>query len=193
MTAQILDSTGRTRLFASLDALEVNVVIRAVASAQRLHLCGVARAATRLGNGWIYPLVSLLLLLFGESERSFRILGTSAASLALAFSVYPSAKRFLARTRPCDYAAFLQLRVRGLVLTPQPLDRYSCPSGHAMTAAAYAVPLVVAWPAAGSIAVVMWAVIGWSRVAVGHHYVSDVLLGSILGAGIAAPVVVLAL
>lgn len=186
MTAQILDSTGRTRLFASLDAVEVNVVIRAVASAQRLHLCGVARAATKLGNGWIYPLISLLLLLFGESERPLRILGTSAASLALAFSIYPSAKRFLARTRPCDYAPLL-------VLTPQPLDRYSCPSGHAMTAAAYAVPLVAAWPAAGSIAVVMWAVIGWSRVAVGHHYVSDVVLGSILGAGIAAPVVVLAL
>ena len=186
MTVQILESTGRTRLFASLDAAEVQVVIRAVASAQRLRLSGVARVATRLGNGWIYPLISLLLLVLSDSDRPLRILGTSAASLALAFTVYPSAKRFLARTRPCDYVPLL-------AQNPEPIDRYSCPSGHAMTAAAYAVPVVAAWPAAAPVVIGVWAVIGWSRVAVGHHYVSDVLFGSILGASIAAPVVVLAL
>ena len=125
MSVQILESTGRARLFASLDAVEVSVVIRAVAFAQRLHLCGVARTATRLGNGWVYPLISLLLLLFGESERPLRGLGSSAVSLVLAFTVYPSAKRFLARTRPCDYVPLL-------ARNPEPLDRYSCPSGHAM-------------------------------------------------------------
>ena len=166
--------------------MEVNLVLRTVASAQRLGLCGVARAATRLGNGWIYPLLSLVLLLFVDDGRSLHVLGSSAASLGVAFTVYPSMKRVLARTRPCEYAP-------ALAYVPEPLDRYSGPSGHAMTAAAYAVPLVVAWPAAAPLAIVVWAVIGWSRVAVGHHYVSDVLLGSILGAGIAAPVAVLAL
>jgi undecaprenyl-diphosphatase len=175
-----------TQLFASLDLVEVNLVIRTVASAQRLRLCGVARAATRLGNGWIYPIVSLLLLVFDDSDRALRIIATSAASLGISFTIYPSAKRFLARTRPCDYAP-------ALAYTPEPLDRYSCPSGHAMTAAAYAVPLIAAWPAAAPVAITLWAVIGWSRVAVGHHYVSDVLLGSILGASIAAPVVVMTL
>ena len=174
------------QLFASLDHAEVNLVLRTVASAQRLGLCGVARAATRMGNGWIYPLLSLLLLLFGDDGRSLRVLASSAASLGLAFTIYPSTKRLLARTRPCEYAP-------ALAYAPEPLDRYSCPSGHAMTAAAYAVPIVAAWPAAAPIAVAVWAVIGWSRVAVGHHYVSDVLFGSILGAGIAAPVAVLAL
>jgi undecaprenyl-diphosphatase len=172
--------------FASLDLVEVNLVIRTVASAQRLRLCGIARIVTRLGNGWIYPIVSLLLLLFDDSDRALRIIATSAASLGISFTIYPSAKRFLARTRPCDYAP-------SLAHTPEPLDRYSCPSGHAMTAAAYAVPLIAAWPAAAPVAVALWAVIGWSRVAVGHHYVSDVLFGSILGASIAAPVVVMSL
>jgi undecaprenyl-diphosphatase len=172
--------------FASLDMAEVNLVLRTVASAQRFGLCGVARAATRLGNGWIYPLLSLLLLLFGNNEHALRILASSAASLGIAFTIYPSTKRLLARTRPCEYAP-------SLAFGPEPLDRYSCPSGHAMTAAAYAVPLIVAWPSAAPIAVAVWAVIGWSRVAVGHHYVSDVLFGSILGASIATPVVVLAL
>ena len=175
-----------TPFFASLDHAEVNLVLRTVASAQRLGLCGVARAATRLGNGWIYPILSIVLLFFGDDERSLRILASSAASLGIAFTIYPSTKRFLARTRPCEYAP-------ALASGPEPLDRYSCPSGHAMTAAAYAVPIVAAWPAAAPIVIAVWGVIGWSRVAVGHHYVSDVLLGSILGAGIAAPVAVLAL
>ena len=172
--------------FASLDLVEVNVVLRTVASAQRLGLVGVARTATRLGNGWIYPPLSLLLLLIGDNEHALRILASSAASLGIAFTIYPSTKRFLARMRPCEYAP-------SLAYGPGPMDRYSCPRGHAMTAAAYAVPLIAAWPPAAPVAIVLWAVIGWSRVAVGHHYVSDVLFGSILGASIAAPVVVLAL
>lgn len=172
------------RLFASLDEVELHIVARAVASAQRLHLCGLARTATRLGNGWIYPLISLLLLLV-DAERPYRALASSATSLALGFAIYPIAKRMLARTRPCDYAPWLAKH-------PGPLDRYSCPSGHAMTATAYAVPLVYAWPAAAPAAIVLWALIGWSRVAVGHHYVSDVLFGTILGALIATPVVLLA-
>lgn len=158
------------------------MVLRTVATAQRFHLCGFARMATRLGNGWIYPLLSVILLLVSEHERPFRVLGSSAASLGLAFAIYPKAKRALARTRPCDLAP-------SLAHGPAPLDRYSCPSGHAMTAAAYAIPIVSAWPAAAPAAILIWAVIGWSRVAVGHHYVSDVVFGSILGATIAAPVV----
>jgi undecaprenyl-diphosphatase len=175
------------QLFVSLDAAEVNLVARTVANAQRLHLCGVARAVTRLGNGWIYPMLSALLFLLAENhQRPLRVLAASALSLALAFTIYPSAKRALARTRPCDYAP-------ALAQFPEPLDRYSCPSGHAMTAAAYAVPLIAAWPAIAPAAIALWAVIGWSRIAVGHHYVSDVILGSILGASIAMPVVVLVL
>jgi undecaprenyl-diphosphatase len=166
----------------SLDTVEVNLVMRTMATTRRLHLCGVARTATRLGNGWIYPLLSLVLLLITDHERPVRVLASSAISLALAFTIYPSAKRLLARTRPCDFAPLL-------VDAPAPLDRYSCPSGHAMTAAAYAFPLIAAWPTAAPVAIAVWLVIGWSRVAVGHHYVSDVVAGSIFGCSIAAPVV----
>lgn len=177
MTAQA------ARLFASLDEVELHLVARAVAFAQRRHLCSVARSVTRLGNGWIYPLISLLLLL-AEIERPYRALASSATSLALGFAIYPAAKRMLARTRPCDYAPWLAQH-------PEPLDRYSCPSGHAMTATAYVVPLVCAWPAVAPAGIALWALIGWSRIALGHHYLSDVLLGTLLGAFIATSVVLL--
>jgi undecaprenyl-diphosphatase len=50
------------------------------------------------------------------------------------------------------------------------------------------VALVFADPAALPLAMAIVLVIGWSRVALGHHYVSDVLLGVVLGAMVAAPV-----
>ncbi len=71
-------------------------------------------------------------------------------------------KSALGRTRPCDYDSSL---VRDLA----PKD-YSCPSG--------ALPLVIA----------LCAGMGWSRVALGHHHVSDVVIGLLLGAAIAAAV-----
>jgi len=59
----------------------------------------------------------------------------------------------------------------------------SCPSGHA----ALAMALAVLWGlqrrsrAVGAFLLAAW--IGASRVALGHHYLTDVLLGGVLGAG----------
>jgi undecaprenyl-diphosphatase len=70
------------------------------------------------------------------------------------------------------------------------LSSKSFPSGHAQAApVAYAVLLLVFLPAlhgswrrvAAAVAVVIVATIGFSRVALGAHYVSDVLAGYILG------------
>jgi len=90
------------RLFVTLDATEVEVVARAVSSCERLRLVPLARAVTRLGNGWLYPLVSLVAVLAGI-ESPARFLVAAAASLAMAFAIYPVLKRFLRRRRPCDY------------------------------------------------------------------------------------------
>jgi undecaprenyl-diphosphatase len=168
------------RLFTTLDATEVEVVARAVSSCERMRLTRLARAATRLGNGWLYPILSALIVLT-DVDRPFRFLASAAISVVLALAVYPVLKRALARTRPCDYDPSL---ARDLA----PLDHYSCPSGHAMTAAAYAVPMIFAWPIAAPLALGLCLIVSWSRVALGHHYVSDVVLGTILGASIAASV-----
>lgn len=166
--------------FAALDAAEIALVARTVAATERLGLTRVARTATRLGNGWIYPIVTLFLI-GARIEQSLRFVLSAAISLAIAFAVYPLLKSALRRFRPCDYAP-------SLARAPEPLDHYSCPSGHAMTAAAYAVPLLFASPAAAPLALLLCGVVSWSRVALGHHYPSDVVAGTLLGAIVAAPV-----
>lgn len=163
------------RMFASLDAVEVEIVARAVAAAERRGLDRLARVATRLGNGWLYPILSLALF------NRPRFLFSAAISISIAFLVYPLLKRMLGRARPCDYD-------RTLVRDLEPIDHYSCPSGHAMTAAAYGVPLLFAWPAAAPLVIALCAVIGWSRVALGHHYVSDVVFGAFIGTMVASTV-----
>jgi undecaprenyl-diphosphatase len=166
--------------FAILDQTEVLLVARTVHACERMQLTAVARTATRLGNGWLYPILTLLLLLLGI-DRPLRFVAAVATSVLAAFIIYPELKTSLGRTRPCNLAPSL---MRG----SEPLDRYSCPSGHAMTATAFAIPLMFAWPAATPLALTICLVIGWSRVALGHHYVSDVLAGMLLGAMIAGPV-----
>jgi undecaprenyl-diphosphatase len=172
--------TAGERLFATLDAFEVDVVMRTVASAERLRLQRIARIATRLGNGWLYPILSIALAL-GPVDAPLRFLIAATLSLLIAFIAYPKIKRVLGRSRPCDYEPSL---VRDIA----PLDHYSCPSGHAMTAAAYGVPLVFACPASAPFVIAVCGVIGWSRVALGHHYVSDILIGTVIGATIATSV-----
>ncbi len=174
------------RAFLSLDGVEVEIVRRTVQFSSRHGLNRVARAATSLGNGWLYPFLSLALVIGGRLPKPLRFTLCSALTFLIAFSVYPTLKRFLARSRPCDYDA-------SLVCGIAPLDRYSCPSGHAMTAVAYSIPLMFALPGAVPLTLMMCATIAWSRVALGHHYVSDVLVGGALGAAIATPVAVLML
>jgi membrane-associated phospholipid phosphatase len=58
-----------------------------------------------------------------------------------------------------------------------------------MTATAYSVPLMFACPSAAPLVVGICLVIAWSRVALGHHYISDV----IIGAAIATPIAVFVL
>lgn len=168
------------RFFAFLDAWEVRLVAQTAEACDRAGTRRVAQAATLLGNGWLYPILSALVVAVGI-DRPLRFMVSALLSFGAAFAVYPLLKSFLARTRPCDYDP-------SLVRSVPPLDTHSCPSGHAMTAAAYGVPLVCALPEAFPLAFVTVTIVSWSRVALGHHYLSDVIAGAILGLAVAVPV-----
>jgi undecaprenyl-diphosphatase len=170
-------------LLAVLDRGELDAVAACVTFARRTRLTPAARFLSRLGNGWLYPIASALLLLASPSHALPYILA-AGVSTGLAHLVYPPLKRLLARPRPCDLEP-------SLADDCQPLDRYSCPSGHAMTAAAFGVPIIVLAPAAAPIVIGGWLLVSWSRVALGHHYWSDIVIGSTIGGAIGAIVALL--
>jgi membrane-associated phospholipid phosphatase len=62
----------------------------------------------------------------------------------------------------------------------------SFPSGHAATAGAGALALAIAWPAASLPLALLAFLVILSRVALGVHFLSDVVAGALVGASIAA-------
>ena len=138
------------------------------------------RGLNWIGNGWLYLFAAAALLLWQGSGAVRPILAAAcAAGCAVVF--YTSVKPLLGRLRPRDFDPLLRLPI-------EPQDKYSCPSGHCMSAAAIAVPLLLSFPHFQVVVLTIGGLIAWSRVACGHHYPSDVLLGIVLGVALSAPI-----
>jgi undecaprenyl-diphosphatase len=131
--------------------------------------------ASRLGDGilWYALMLALPFLYPGRGlEVSLAMLATAAAGLA----VYKFLKRTFVRERPF-------IRHAGISLAGAPLDRYSFPSGHTLHAAAFAWQAASAFPETAFVLVPLALAIAASRVVLGLHYPTDVLVGALLGIG----------
>jgi len=157
-----------------LDEIELPVVRKQAALVRNLGLGRYVLATNWLGNGWIYAIVAPLLVAF-YGQRGIRVLASALVSVGLAHALYPLVKRALARARPIDID-------RTLGMDTIPLDKYSCPSGHSMTATAVFVPVGFGIPSLIPVLFITWLTLSWGRLAIGHHYPSDVALGAVLGA-----------
>lgn len=129
---------------------------------------------TTLGDaGIIWILACLMMLIFKKSR---------CAGVAAAFSLITEAicvnvilKNVIMRTRPYDV-------IEGLnILVPTPHD-YSFPSGHAGSSFAVAVVIFLMLPKKWGIpAIITASVMALSRIYVGVHYPSDILVGALIG------------
>lgn len=172
-------SSGRYSL-ARVSAAELVVVQGFVRSARPKICRRAAIALSWLGNGWVYLAIAGSSLAIG-GRQAISVIGIGALNAGLLHSVYPLIKRRVARPRPFQ---------RDPTLRPllNVLDEHSFPSGHAMTLMATLVPLVVAFPQTLAFAVAIWLLTAWARLASAHHYPSDVVAGTALGASVAYPI-----
>jgi undecaprenyl-diphosphatase len=133
-------------------------------------------AASRLGNGWLWWMIGLAILLAGGQHR-YKVLVAGGLAAALAQVVSRLLKIAVSRERPCLTRTHVWARV-------PPPDPWSFPSAHTMTAFAFTlavglgIPDLLWWLAFAAFSVAA------SRVVLGLHYISDVAAGGILGAGI---------
>lgn len=129
--------------------------------------------STRMGDGWLWYGLGIILLLDGGAQR-FVAVGAAGSAAILGIVVFKALKLLSQRPRPYH----LEPHCWSNVLPP---DRFSFPSGHTMTA--FSVALVVSyfyppleWP------LVFLAIsIAFSRIVLGMHFLSDVLAGIVLG------------
>jgi len=165
------------RAFAQLDPFELRLVHRFAFEPHPAAL-RLALFANRLGDGWIYPILALAVLAF-PGWIPITVFLTALLAACFAHMVYPLIKRYLARPRPFE-------RDRTLIVAAAPLDKYSCPSGHVMTATAVFLPFSSTSLPLGLGLLVIWCLLAWARIILGHHYASDLIAGATIGAASAA-------
>jgi undecaprenyl-diphosphatase len=130
--------------------------------------------ASGLGDGlaW-YALMLALPFIYGA--RGLRTSVIMLAGSAVGLAVYKILKRTFVRERPF-------IRHAGISLAGAPLDRYSFPSGHTLHAVAFTWQAHAAFPELSFVLVPLSLAIAASRVVLGLHYPTDVLVGALLGA-----------
>lgn len=133
-------------------------------------------AATHAGDGWLWYLAGALILAFGGAERFDAVMAGGAAALASVL-LFQGVKRLTGRRRPCE----IEPHCWATLLPP---DRFSFPSGHTMTAFAVTVALTEFYPALAFPLMFCALSIAMSRIVLGMHFLSDVIAGAILGAGL---------
>ncbi len=138
-----------------------------------------AVVVSKLGNGWLYPILALMIVEhFGG--KAMRVIVAAGLNAALLHCLYPVIKRIIGRPRPFRTDARLASLCGAL-------DEHSFPSGHAMTLSGVLVPIVLAWPDCLGAAIALVMLMGWARIASGHHYPSDICAGAALGFTLSYP------
>ncbi len=135
---------------------------------------GFWTAITRLGDGgWFWIVLSLVLLCFKRTRKA-----GAAGLLALAIGALitnVALKNLVARIRPYEV-------VDGLVCLIEKQKDFSFPSGHTCASFAAAAVYYRTLPKRyGVSALVLAALIALSRLYVGVHYPTDILVGLVVG------------
>ena len=134
---------------------------------------------SRIGDGWLWYVVIACLPWAGGvhgASAAVRMIAVGAVDLV----VYKIVKRWIARPRPYRTCPDIRACARSL-------EEFSFTSGHTLHSVAFSLILTVYYP---SMAFVVWpltALIAVSRVVLGLHYPSDVVVGALIG-GITAAI-----
>jgi len=127
-------------------------------------------ALADFGSFWI--LLAAVLLCFRKTRRTG---ATVAAALILGIFVgYLTLKPLIARIRPYDFDP-------SIVLLVLPEHDFSFPSGHTMASFEGAFSVFLCHRKAGIAALILAALIAFSRLYLMVHYPTDVIAGAVLG------------
>lgn len=119
-----------------------------------------------------YAVGAVLLAVGGVEGR--QAAAEAALASASAIVLFLFLKRRAGRRRPCELLPHCWSAI-------SPPDEFSFPSGHTMTAFAVSVPVALHFPAASAVLYGCALSVALSRVALGMHFLSDVVAGGALG------------
>lgn len=160
-----------------LDDLEINVCRRINALSRVAAIRHFFSAVSKLGDYPAWVIFGLIVAVQqGVAALQFAVhTGVVAVVGAL---VYKGLKKRLVRERP-------YVTHGDIVCGTAPLDRYSFPSGHTLHAISLTVLYGAYEPTILFVMAPFAALVAASRIVLGLHYPSDVLVGGSIGAAIA--------
>jgi undecaprenyl-diphosphatase len=128
---------------------------------------------SRLGNGWGWAAILFAQCMIQGREAVLPIVRMLVTTV-IGIGLYGSIKRLAARPRPSEHC-------HRIMVSEPPLDQFSFPSGHTLHAVNFTLQILFFVPVLGWVAVPFALLIAASRLILGLHYLSDVVVGAVLG------------
>lgn len=174
-------------MFERLDHVDYRMARTCNLAVQWRWVHGFFSVISRLGDGVIWYLLMLTLPVYGLITGTPQgwIAGGSLMVAGLAgLMIYRFLKNRLARERP--FISHQDIDCRNV-----PLDRYSFPSGHTLHAVMFTTIAVAWFPGLVIVLLPLTLLIALSRLVLGLHYPTDVVVGALIGFGLAQYVLML--
>ena len=130
-------------------------------------------AATRGGDGWLWYAMAVVIAFVGGPER-FHALAAAFTAVATGIALFIQMKRTCKRRRPCH----IEPHCWATLLPP---DQFSFPSGHTITAFAVSTSLSMFYPAMIAGLLFCALSVAASRIILGMHFLTDVIVGAAIG------------
>lgn len=163
--------------FRYMDERELRLCLYCNRASYRPAIRALLVASSRLGNGSFWYLLILGMAVWDRQHGMIAATHMVVVGLA-SLAIYKSLKNYLVRERP--YITWDQVR-----LGTRPLDLYSFPSGHTLHAVSFSMVAAYYYPSLGLILTPFAVLVALSRVVLGLHYPTDVLIGALIGITIA--------
>ena len=130
---------------------------------------------THLGDeGYLWIAIALIMLFFKKTRKCGIMLGLVLIAGLIVGNL--GLKNIIARERP-----YVQNPAMLETLLIKPLSSYSCPSGHTMSSVECATVIFMFDKRYGIPAVIVATLIAFSRMYLYVHFLTDVLLGALIG------------